>query len=69
MEKNNENKTNEFDDISTLKLVSDAYRIRNKIKIAMLRYILKRMKKKLPLAFVSYILIDELSDNKCVKGK
>lgn len=68
MEEYKENKTNELDDIATLRLVTDAYKVSHPIKMLLLRYILKRIKKKLPLAFVSYLLIDELGDNKCVKG-
>lgn len=56
------NKTNELNDIATLRLVTDAYKVSNPMKMLLLRYLLKRIKKKLPLAFVSYLLIDLLQN-------
>lgn len=49
-------------DIGSLEIIKDAYTLRNKIKMRLLKYILSRMTDKLGYGFTSYIIIRTLQD-------
>lgn len=48
--------------IGSLEIIKDAYTLRNKIKMRLLKYILSRMTDKLGYGFTSYIIIRTLQD-------
>lgn len=49
-------------DMSSLEIIKDAYAIRNRVKMRLLKYVLSRMTAKLGCAFTSYIIIRTLQD-------
>lgn len=49
-------------DIGSLEIIKDAYTLRNRVKMRLLKYILSRMTDKLGYGFTSYIIIRTLQD-------
>lgn len=49
-------------DIGNLEIIKDAYAIRNRVKMRLLKYVLSRMTAKLGGGFTSYIIIRTLQD-------
>lgn len=49
-------------DIGSLEIIKDAYALRNRVKMRLLKYVLSRMTAKLGYGFTSYILIRTLQD-------
>lgn len=48
--------------MGSLEIIKDAYTLRNRIKMRLLKYVLSRMTDKLGCGFTSYILIRTLQD-------
>lgn len=48
--------------MGSLEIIKDAYAIRNRVKMRLLKYVLSRMTAKLGGGFTSYIIIRTLQD-------